>query len=108
MMLASALIPSLIFYAIILGLDITLELSGRYKKRGLHTLHFLPESVAPLWQTLCTIIIYAAFGAWIYQDGLFGGLYLPELCALQFIIQAVRRMYKLLKPVEMHLDASQS
>lgn len=108
MMFDSALIPSLILYATILGLDITLEILGYYKNRGLRTLHFLPENVAPLWQILCTSIIYAAFGAWIYQDGLFGGLYLPELCALQFVIQATRRMYKLLKPVEVHFDASQS
>ena len=107
-MMVNALIPFLIFYAIILGFDIVLEVSEHYKKRGLHILYFFPEKIASEWQILCTALTYLAFGAWIYQDGLLGGLYLPELCALQFMIHALYRMYKLLKPVEMNPDASQS
>jgi len=96
-MITNALLPSLIAFGLIMSMDLALEAIGHYKACGLKSMRLLPESCSDALQLSFNAIIYILLGLWIYNDGLFGGIYLPELCALQCILQALHRFLKIKK-----------
>jgi len=96
-MITNALLPSLIAFGLIMTLDLAIEALGHYKARGIKSMRLLPESCSDALQLSFNTFICITLGLWIYNDGLFGGIYLPELCALQCMLQALHRMLRIRK-----------